>query len=216
MTRWPTRAIFSLTSGPIAATTPHGSWPPMTGFGLTGRPPIDSPPDLGRRYWCRSLPHIPEAFISTTTSPGPGVGSGNSIISISRPPVKTTPRIGSSAFVTIAGTSLRFFARRRDNPSFASRLTGDLSGFRIVRKGGGEWDGRKCCKGSKSRWGCPRQTMVKSRRRAPRQPELTWPDDQLLSAADTAPAAVEAFSDFDHAGRGARRPRQIHDGRWVR
>src|SRR5437588_6744394 len=98
MTRWPTRAIFSLTSGPIAATIPHGSWPPMTGFGLTGRPPIDSPPDLGRRYWCRSLPHIPEAFISTTTSPGPGVGSGNSISSISRSPVKTTPRIGSSAF----------------------------------------------------------------------------------------------------------------------
>src|SRR2546423_5222628 len=92
------RAIFSLTPGPIAATTPQGSWPPITGFGLTGRPPIDSPPDLGRRYWCRSLPHIPEAFISTTTSPEPGVGSGNSIISISRPPVKTTPRIGSSAF----------------------------------------------------------------------------------------------------------------------
>src|SRR5439155_13073125 len=98
MTRWPTCAIFSLTPEPIAATTPHGSCPPMTGFGLTGRPPIDSPPDLGRRYWCRSLPHIPEAFISTTTSPGPGVGSGNSISSISRPPVKTTPRIGSSAF----------------------------------------------------------------------------------------------------------------------
>jgi hypothetical protein len=47
MMRWPTRAIFSLTSGPIAATVPHGSWPPMTGFGLTGRPPIDSPPDFG-------------------------------------------------------------------------------------------------------------------------------------------------------------------------
>src|SRR5712671_4433058 len=98
MTRWPTRAIFSLTAGPIAATTPHGSCPPMTGLGLTGRPPIDSPPDLGRRYWCRSLPHMPEAFISTTTSPGPGVGSGNSISSISRSPVKTTPRIGSSTF----------------------------------------------------------------------------------------------------------------------
>src|SRR4030081_1863511 len=41
---------------------------------------------------------MPEAFISTTTSPCPGVGSGNSISSISRPPVKTTPRIGSSAF----------------------------------------------------------------------------------------------------------------------
>src|SRR4051812_21985726 len=41
---------------------------------------------------------MPEAFISTTTSPCPGVGSGNSISSISRPPVKTTPRIASSAF----------------------------------------------------------------------------------------------------------------------
>src|SRR5712671_6606329 len=96
MTRWPMRAIFSLTPAPIAETTPQGSWPPMTGFGLTGSPPMDSPPDFGRRYWCRSLPHIPEAFISTTTSPGPGVGSGNSIISISRSPVKTTPRITSS------------------------------------------------------------------------------------------------------------------------
>src|SRR6266852_1746867 len=58
-----------------------------------------SPPDLGRRYWCRSLPHMPEAFIYTTTSPGPGVGSGNSISSISRSPVKTTPRIASSALL---------------------------------------------------------------------------------------------------------------------
>jgi CRP-like cAMP-binding protein len=38
---------------------------------------------------------------------------------------------------------------------------------------------------------------------------LTWPDDQLLSAGDKAPDAVEAFSDIDNAGRGARRPRQI-------
>src|SRR6516164_3188063 len=98
MTRWPTRAIFSLTPGLIAATIPQGSCPPMTGSGLTGRPPIEAPPDFGRRYWCRSLPHMPEAFISTTTSSGPGVGSGNSINSISRSPVKTTPRIGSSAF----------------------------------------------------------------------------------------------------------------------
>src|SRR5260370_3092630 len=206
MTRWPTRAIFSLTSGPIAATIPHGSWPPMTGFGLTGKPPIDSPPDFGRRYWCRSLPHMPEAFISTTTSPGPGFGSGNSISSISRPPVKTTPRIGSSAFRHIGGTSLRFFARRRDNPSFASRLTGDLSGFRIARKGRRGMGWEEVLQGSKSPLGCPRETMVKSRRRAPRQPELTWPDEQLLSAGDTAPAAVEAFSDFDDAGSGARRP----------
>src|SRR5215472_15866443 len=67
----------------------------MTGFGLTGRPPIDSPPDLGRRYWCRSLPHIPEAFISSTTSPGPGVGSGNSWISSLRLPRNTMPRMAN-------------------------------------------------------------------------------------------------------------------------
>src|SRR5271169_3761337 len=99
MTRRPMPAILSLTPAPIAATTPHGSCPAMTGSGLTGSPPIAAPPDLGRRYWCRSLPHMPEAFISTTTSPGPGVGSGNSIISICRSPVKTTPRMGSSAFL---------------------------------------------------------------------------------------------------------------------
>src|SRR6516162_260700 len=40
MTRWPMRAIFSLTPAPTAATIPHGSCPPITGFGLTGKPPI--------------------------------------------------------------------------------------------------------------------------------------------------------------------------------
>src|SRR5262249_57569055 len=84
-------------AGAPAAPAPQGWGPPITGFGLTGSPPIASPPDLGRRYWWRSLPHMPEAFISTTTSSGPGVGSGNSIISISRSPVKTTPRITSSS-----------------------------------------------------------------------------------------------------------------------
>src|SRR5437667_10734734 len=109
MMRWPTCAIFSLTPAPIAATTPQGSWPPMTGFGLTGSPPIASPPDFGRRYWCRSLPHMPDAFISTTTSPGPGVGSGNSISSISRSPLKTTPRIASSTFLDT----------KREEPAYA-------------------------------------------------------------------------------------------------
>src|SRR5215472_1269468 len=110
MTRWPIRAIFSLAPAPIAATTPHGSCPAITGSGLTGNPPIDSPPVFGRRYWCRSLPHIPEAFISTTTSPGPGIGSGNSIISSCRSPGKTTPRMGSSDFLKQYESSLRPFA----------------------------------------------------------------------------------------------------------
>ena len=97
MTRAPTFASLSETPGPTAATTPQGSWPAITGFGFAGNPVALAPPLVfGRRYWCRSLPHMPEAFISTTTSSGPGVGSGKSIISSSRPPVNTTPRMGSS------------------------------------------------------------------------------------------------------------------------
>src|SRR5258706_1502826 len=37
---------------------------------------------------------MPEAFISSTTSPGPGVGSGKLRSSTLRSPRKTTPRIG--------------------------------------------------------------------------------------------------------------------------
>src|SRR5262252_91074 len=36
---------------------------------------------------------MPEAFISSTTSPGPGVGSGKLVRSRVRSPVKTTPRM---------------------------------------------------------------------------------------------------------------------------
>src|SRR5262245_60172596 len=38
---------------------------------------------------------MPDAFMATTTSPGPGVGSGNSRTSSFRPPRNTTPRIRS-------------------------------------------------------------------------------------------------------------------------
>src|SRR6185312_3934890 len=92
MTRWPMRACFSLTPAPSAATMPHGSWPAMTGSGLTGSPPTEAPP-LGRRYWWRSLPHMPEAFISTTTSPGPGAGSENCRSSTALSPGNTIPRM---------------------------------------------------------------------------------------------------------------------------
>ena len=34
---------------------------------ITGMP-LACAPFLGRRYWCRSLPHMPEAFMSMTTS----------------------------------------------------------------------------------------------------------------------------------------------------
>src|SRR5262245_56844715 len=40
---------------------------------------------------------MPEAFMATTTSPGPGVGSGNSRSSSFRSPKKTTPRISASS-----------------------------------------------------------------------------------------------------------------------
>src|SRR5579883_1094326 len=114
MTRWPIRACFSLTPAPIAATTPQGSCPAMTGSGLTGSPLIEAPP-LGRRYWCRSLPHMPDAFISTTTSPGPGAGSGNAISSISRSPMKTTPRIAASALPPRNPRSAYAVSRRVDS-----------------------------------------------------------------------------------------------------
>src|SRR5262245_62953355 len=57
--------------------------------------PIAVLPPPAARYECRSLPHLPEALISNTTSPGPGVGSGNSRSSNRRSPRNTTPRISS-------------------------------------------------------------------------------------------------------------------------
>ena len=60
----------------------------MTGSAWRGRPVAWPRWLFGRRYWCRSLPHMPEAFISSTTSPGPGVGSGKFMISTARSPVK--------------------------------------------------------------------------------------------------------------------------------
>src|SRR5215470_7666931 len=39
---------------------------------------------------------MPDALISSKTSPGPGVGSGNSTKSRLRSPVKTTPRMNAS------------------------------------------------------------------------------------------------------------------------
>src|SRR5205807_2094621 len=41
----------------------------------------------------RSLPHMPDALIAITTSPGPGRGSANSRSSSFRSPRKTTPRM---------------------------------------------------------------------------------------------------------------------------
>src|SRR6266404_4221451 len=66
MTRWPTCASDGLTAVPTAATMPHGSCPAIVGALGAASPPV-SPPAFGRRYWCRSLPHMPDAFISMTT-----------------------------------------------------------------------------------------------------------------------------------------------------
>src|SRR6184192_3031917 len=73
--RSPTLASAAVTPAPTATTTPHGSCPAMVGSVLGAMPVPARGWPFGRRYWWRSDPHIPDAFISSTTSPGPGVGS---------------------------------------------------------------------------------------------------------------------------------------------
>ncbi len=63
-TRSPTDT--SVTSLPTPTTSPANSWP-----GTTGSTGANSPWRM-----CRSVPHSPHAATSTTTSRGPGVGSG--------------------------------------------------------------------------------------------------------------------------------------------
>src|SRR5262249_30716598 len=48
---------------------------------------------------------MPEALISSTTSPGPGVGSGNSASSSLRLPSNVTPRIAPLLFVSAVASS---------------------------------------------------------------------------------------------------------------
>jgi len=48
---------------------------------------------------CRSDPHMPEAFISSTTSPGPGVDRRKFMVSTERSPGKVTPRVASSVLL---------------------------------------------------------------------------------------------------------------------
>src|SRR6266446_4897472 len=114
MTRWPTRAIFSLTPAPIAATTPHGSWPPMTGFGLTGKPPMDSPPDLGRRYWCRSLPHMPRLHLDDDLARPRGRVGKFHLLDLAVARENNPPhRFLRSVRCQTPGLSLRFFSAAR-------------------------------------------------------------------------------------------------------
>src|SRR5882762_6773505 len=108
--RSPTLASAAVTPAPTATTTPQGSCPAMTGSALAGMPVPARGRFFGRRYWCRSDPHMPEAFISSTTSPGPGVGSGKVMISTTRSPGNTTPRMASSVCCLLRRNLSRFVA----------------------------------------------------------------------------------------------------------
>src|SRR3984893_4072148 len=108
--RSPTLASAAVTPAPTATTTPHGSCPAMTGSELAGMPVPVRGRFFGRRYWCSSDPHMPEAFISSTTSPGPGVGSGKVMISTARAPGNTTPRMASSVCYLLRRNLPRFVA----------------------------------------------------------------------------------------------------------
>ena len=58
--------------------------------------------------------HIPDALISSTTSPGPGVGSGTSISSKVRSPVKTTAFIALTSAPSILFSVTELRELRRD------------------------------------------------------------------------------------------------------
>src|SRR5438034_1031364 len=112
MTRWPTCACRSVTAGPRAATTPHGSWPHTTRRS-----------DAGARYGRKSLPQRPLARMATTTSPGPGTGSGKSSSATRRSPRKTSPRISPDSLT----------GRRASTPELAYPL------YREVRMAQNAW-----------------------------------------------------------------------------
>ena len=69
------------------------------------------------RYGGRSLPHMPEAFIWTTTSRGPGAGSGKSRTSSLRSPRKTMPFKGTSLWPLAAGRHLWHLGTLDPHPS---------------------------------------------------------------------------------------------------
>src|ERR687893_1349581 len=56
---------------------------------------------------------MPEALISSTTSPGPGVGSGKSRISTLRSPARTTPFMRTSLFAAGSQVEYRGSSRSR-------------------------------------------------------------------------------------------------------
>ena len=69
----------SVTSEPRATTSPANSWP-----GTIGSDGANSPSRM-----CRSVPQMPHAATCTTTSRGPGVGSGTVVTSTSPGAVMT-------------------------------------------------------------------------------------------------------------------------------
>src|ERR1700733_3493316 len=75
-------ALCGLAPGPVASTMPTPSCPGMNGgFGLTGQSPAAA--------WM-SVWHSPEVCIRTSTCPGPGSGTGSSLISSLAPSSGTT------------------------------------------------------------------------------------------------------------------------------
>src|SRR5438067_11734039 len=65
---------------------------------------------------------MPEAFISSTTSPGPGVGSGKLFSSTLRSPRKTTPRMRLVLPGDLGLLAGRFPKRHRRRRAFAAPL----------------------------------------------------------------------------------------------
>src|ERR1700733_8758422 len=75
-------ALCRLAPGPVASIMPTPSCPGMNGgFGLTGQSPAAA--------WM-SVWHSPEVCIRTSTWPGPGSGTGSSLISSLAPSSGTT------------------------------------------------------------------------------------------------------------------------------
>src|SRR6266446_2455070 len=66
---------------------------------------------------------MPEAFISSTTSPGPGVGSGKLRSSTLRSPRKTTPRMRLVLPRELRLLAGRFAQRHRRRRAFAAPLS---------------------------------------------------------------------------------------------
>ncbi len=89
-----------MTSVPVATTTPANSCP-----GMIGSDGANSPSRM-----CRSVPQIPQAATSTTTSRGPGAGSSTLTIADL---VRLLDKRGAHGGITFPGL---YFTAPMDNP----------------------------------------------------------------------------------------------------